>query len=260
MSDANRPLRIMTFNIASGLTLDDQLDVELTASVIENADVDIAGLQEVEQNFSERTDFTDQVKWLAKRLNMNIAFGPNVAADSIDNGDAEASVEGNWPEEAYGNAILSRYPLKSYQNHMLKKIDSGGKTEQRGLLEAVIEIDDKPIAFFSTHLSLKEKQLAHNIDELLRLIRKKDVPVILTGDFNADPDNPHMMRIEMELNSVFGASAAHPVTYKKDGDHGKKIDFIFCSEHWRVLNAETIETEASDHKPVLAIVRLDTQG
>ncbi|MFD1032746.1 endonuclease/exonuclease/phosphatase family protein [Metaplanococcus flavidus] len=251
MSDSNLPVKIMSFNISSGLRLDGRLDLELTASVIEEADVDIAGLQEVDQNFSERSDFVDQIKWLANRLNMHAAFGPNVTAN--------ATGERNQ-EQAYGNAILSRHPIQSYRNHQLKKLESEKESEQRGLLEAIIEIEGIPIAFFTTHLSLKEKQLAHNVEELLEIIRQEEMPAILTGDFNANPDNPHMLRIADELNNVFGTTALHPITYKKQGDHGKRIDFIFSSEHWRVLSADKIETEASDHRPIFALLQLDPEA
>ncbi|WP_282020688.1 endonuclease/exonuclease/phosphatase family protein [Planomicrobium okeanokoites] len=247
MGNADVALRIMSFNISSGLTMDGRLNLELTASVIENAEVDIASLQEVDQNFSERTDFTDQVKWLAKRLGMHATFGPNLTAHPAD---------AKWPLQAYGNAILSRHPIKSYQNHLLKKLEEGPESEQRGLLEATIEINDEAIAFFNTHLSLNEKQLERNIEELLGIIRNQDLPAVLTGDFNAEPNSPHMKRIEEELDNVFGAPASHPETYKKEGDHGQKIDFIFYSRHWQVLEAETIDTEASDHRPILAVLEL----
>lgn len=251
MSDSILPLRIMSFNIASGLTMDGRLDLELTASVIEEAEVDVAGLQEVDQNFSERTNFTDQIKWLAKRLGMHAAFGPNLTANPAD---------ARWPIHAYGNALLSRHPITSYHNHLLKKGETGIESEQRGLIEAAIKINGVSIAFFNTHLSLNKKQLELNVEELLEIIRKSDIPAILTGDFNADPHSPLMMRIEEELNNVFGSTALHPKTYKKQGDHGQKIDFIFCSRHWRVLSAETIETEASDHKPILALVQLNPEA
>jgi len=247
MPDSILSLKIMSFNISSGVTIDGHLDLELTASVIEGADVDIAGLQEVDQHFSERTNFTDQIKWLADRLNMHSAFGPNLIVPPAD---------ARWPVHAYGNALLSRYPITSYRNHLLEKLDSGKESEQRGVLEAVIDIEDISIAFFNTHLSLKERQLEHNVKELLEIIREKKVPIILTGDFNANPDSPHMLKIEDELDNIFGSTALHPATYKKQGDHGQKIDFIFCSEHWRVLSAEAIETQASDHKPILATLQL----
>ena len=251
MPDSILSVKIMSINISSGVTIDGRLDLELTASVIEATNADIAGLQEVDQNFSERTDFADQIKWLAKRLNMYAAFGPNLTAHPADI---------RWPTRAYGNAILSRYPIQSYQNHLLEKLELGVESEQRGLLEAAIEIEGMPISFFNTHLSLKEEQLEHNVKELLEIIRLKDIPTILAGDFNADPDSPHMIKIEDELNNIFGTTALHPATYKKQGEHGQKIDFIFCSEHWRVLSAETIETEASDHKPILALLQLNPEA
>lgn len=249
MSESHLPLKIMSFNIASGLTMDGRLDLELTASAIEEADVDIAGLQEVDQNFSQRTDFTDQVKWLSKRLNMHAAFGPNLTINPAD---------ARWPIHAYGNAVLSRHPIKSFRNHLLEKVGAGTESEQRGLLEAIVEVDGESIAFFNTHLSLKKRQLELNVEELLDIMRHKDMPVILVGDFNAEPDSPPMKKIEMEFTNVFGSAALYPETYKKQGDHGQKIDFIFCSRHWRVLHAKTIETDASDHKPVLALLQLKT--
>lgn len=251
MSESDLQIKIMSFNISSGVTIDGRLDLELTASVIEEAEVDIAGLQEVDQNFSERTDFADQIKWLAQRLNMHAAFGPNVTSNLTG---------GRWPRQAYGNAILSRHPIKSYHNHLLEKLELDVESEQRGLLEATIEIRGKRISFFNTHLSLKEEQLEHNVKELLEIIRLKEGPTILTGDFNANPDNPHMIKIEEELNNIFGTTAMHPATYKKRGEHGKKIDFIFCSEQWRVVHAITIETEASDHRPIFAVLQLPPEA
>lgn len=251
MAETLKTLSVMSFNISSGLTLDESLDLELTASVIEKSGADIAGLQEVDQNFSDRTDFTDQVKWLANRLGMHAAFGPNlIAYPSID----------RFPLQAYGNATLSRHPVKSYRNHLLEKLELGSESEQRGLLEATIEVEGESIAFFNTHLSLNRKQLKLNIEELLGIIRQKKLPAILTGDFNAAPDSPHIKRVEEELNNVFETAAEQPETYKKEGDHGQKIDYIFCSRHWEVLSMERIETEASDHWPILAILKFPPEA
>lgn len=246
MANTLQSISVMSFNISSGLTLDGRLDLELTASVIEKAGVDIAGLQEVNQNFSERTDFIDQVKWLANRLGMHAAFGPNlIAYPSID----------RWALKAYGNAVLSRHPIKSYRNHLLEKLELGSESEQRGLLEATIEVEGESIAFFNTHLSLNRKQLEKNMEELLAIIRQQKLPVILTGDFNAAPDSPYIKRIQKELHSIFETEAEHSETYKKKGDYGQKIDYIFCSRHWQVISTEIIETKASDHRPILAVLK-----
>lgn len=247
MADALQSLRVMSFNIATGMTEDGRLDLELTASIIEKAEVDIVGLQEVDQHFSERTNFTDQVKWLASRLSLEAAFGPNLT---------EHPETASWPLQAYGNAILSRHPIKSYQNYLLEKIGSAKESEQRGVLEATIDVNGKSIAFFTTHLSLRRKQLDYNIEQLLEILRKTDSPAVLTGDFNAEPDSRYIRRVEEELDNVFGTAELHPETYKKQGDHGQKIDYIFCSRHWQVEAADVIETDASDHRPILAVLKL----
>lgn len=247
MADALIPISVMSFNIASGQTVDGRLDLELTASTIEKGRADIVGLQEVDQNFSERTNFFDQVKWLANRLGMHAAFGPNLT---------EHPATAEWPLQAYGNAILSRHPIKSFRNHLFEKVGAAKESEQRGLLEAVIEISGTTLVFFTTHLSLREEQLERNIDQTMEIIRKIGYPAILTGDFNTEPDSHPIKKVEKELHNVFGSAAAHPETYKKQGEHGQKIDYIFCSRHWEVLHAETIETQASDHRPILSVLQL----
>ncbi|WP_052131586.1 endonuclease/exonuclease/phosphatase family protein [Planococcus sp. CAU13] len=250
MTAALIPISFMSFNISSGQTVDGRLDLELTASAIEKGSVDIVGLQEVDQNFSERTNFFDQVKWLENRLGMDAAFGPNLTGHP---GTAD------WPLQAYGNAILSRYPIKSYRNHLFENVGPEKESEQRGLLEAFIEIRGTTIVFFTTHLSLRKEQLERNIEQMMEIIRKTDYPAVLTGDFNTGPDSPLVKKVEKELDNVFGSAASHPATYKKQGEHGQKIDYVFCSRHWDVLHAEIIATQASDHRPILSVLQLKPQ-
>ena len=57
MPNTDETIKVMTFNIASGQKLNGSLDLELTASAIEKAEVDIAGLQEVDHNFFTAEQF-----------------------------------------------------------------------------------------------------------------------------------------------------------------------------------------------------------
>ena len=126
-------LTVMSFNIASGKRIDGKLDLELTAQAIEQGQVDVAGLQEVDRNFSSRSRFWDQAKWLSNRLGMHMAYGPNL----VDRGAG-----GVRPKREYGNAILSRYPVVSFRNHDLSAVEVHPEEfEPRGMLEAVIEME-----------------------------------------------------------------------------------------------------------------------
>ncbi|MGH3356366.1 MAG: endonuclease/exonuclease/phosphatase family protein, partial [Nocardioidaceae bacterium] len=53
-------IRVGTFNIRHGVGTAGVLDLEHTAGVIADLDVDVIGLQEVDRYWSERSAFTDQ--------------------------------------------------------------------------------------------------------------------------------------------------------------------------------------------------------
>lgn len=250
MPNTDETIKVMTFNIASGQKLNGSLDLELTASAIEKAEVDIAGLQEVDHNFSQRSNFEDQAKWLADRLGMFMAYGPNISEEAVD---------GKKARRQFGNAVLSKFPIVKFHNHLLTlRKAEGNKSEQRGLLETVIEIDGFQLAFFNTHLSLNDDELEIHIGGLLKITGEANMPVIVAGDFNADPSSSHIEKVKQRFTDVFGASENHPSTYKKKGHHGEKIDYIFYDRNWKVLRAEMIETEASDHYPLFAELQLFT--
>lgn len=250
MPNTEETIKIMTFNIASGQKLDGILDLELTASVIEKTEIDIVGLQEVDQNFSQRSNFEDQTKWLADRLGMSMAYGPTIS---------EETAGGKRARRQFGNAVLSKYPIVKFHNHPLTRIKAEGKnSEQRGLLETVIAADGFHMAFFNTHLSLNDEELEMHIEELLEITGQADMPVIIAGDFNADPRSSHIKKMKQHFSDIFGAAENHPSTYKKKGHHGEKIDYIFYDSNWQVQGAEIIETEASDHYPLLAELRFFT--
>ena len=69
----------MTFNIHHGRGMDKQLDLYRIAEIIKASDADIIGLNEVDKHFSKRSDYQDQISWLAKQLNMNQAFSPSLS-------------------------------------------------------------------------------------------------------------------------------------------------------------------------------------
>lgn len=81
-------LRVATFNIHSGYTQLFAPNLELVADTIERSGADIVLLQEVETGIL-RSGSTDQARWLADRLSMNVTFYPQ-------------------NEELQGLAILSR--------------------------------------------------------------------------------------------------------------------------------------------------------
>jgi len=114
--------------------------------------------------------------------------------------------------------------------------------------------------------------------------RKQPDPFIVTGDFNAGEDNPAILYLKGKkaLDKDNAGPAVNPVlmidTFRvlhpddkevgtfndlQGNRSGPKIDYIFASGGWKVLQAEIIRTQyggrfPSDHFPVMAELRLGT--
>ncbi|MBT2581502.1 endonuclease/exonuclease/phosphatase family protein [Planococcus sp. ISL-109] len=238
----HKAVKVMSFNISSGRRMDGELDLKLTAKAIEEGGAAVVGLQEVDRNFSDRSSFLDQAKWLSERLDMEMAYGPNLIHRT---GRKEQS------EREYGNATLSRYPIQSSTNHDLSSVEEHPEDfEPRGLLEAMIDADGFCFSFYNTHLSLTDKEVERNLTEILVLTRENPLPKVLVGDFNASPESEHIQRFTRHFHNAFGETGPYPETYKMEGDHGKKIDYIFHDPHFSAEDTWTVSSEASDHVPI----------
>src|SRR3954468_9054249 len=127
-SEKSLQVKVMSYNIHHAVGEDNVLDLERIAKVIEDSGAEIIGLQEVDNHWSERSNFEDQAKWLAERLGIHYTYAANLNLYPLNAGEHRRQ---------YGTALLSKYPIIDLQNHPLTKI---GNTEQRGLLETVINV------------------------------------------------------------------------------------------------------------------------
>ncbi|WP_235714609.1 endonuclease/exonuclease/phosphatase family protein [Neobacillus dielmonensis] len=144
------------------------------AKTIEDEGADVIGLQEVDNHWSERSDFQDQAKWLAERMGMFYVYAANLDKAPLNEGESRRQ---------YGTAILSKYPILHSENHSLTKI---GKTEQRGLLEATINVKGNQLHFFNTHLALTTAERHIQTQEIIDIAGQSEGPKVIMGDFNAD--------------------------------------------------------------------------
>ncbi|WP_255473494.1 endonuclease/exonuclease/phosphatase family protein [Planomicrobium sp. CPCC 101110] len=247
-------VKVMSFNIAHGLGMDGTVDLEKTASVIEDSCAGIIALQEVDRHFSARSSFVDQVDWLSRRLGMHAAFGATL--------DLEPEAP-DMPRPQYGNAILSKYPIKYFENHLLRQVITPiGHNEQRGILKAVIEVKGSYISVYNTHLAFKDEELEVSINELLDIAGNDRFPRIIAGDFNAAPDHIQMKKMKKEFSDVFlkmkrGDAYTYPASYKNEaaGELLKpvtRIDYIFMDDEFDVAQTAVMDTAVSDHLPILA--------
>jgi endonuclease/exonuclease/phosphatase family metal-dependent hydrolase len=233
-------IRVMTFNIRFGKGWDGQWDLQRTAGVIRDADPDLVGIQEVDREWSSRSQFKDVVTELSERLGMFYTFAP-----SMDKAPG-------MPGEKFGNAILSKYPLDEVWSRLLPADGMG-----RGMVGARLRIDGVPICFFTTHLGLSTSDRLKQVDEILKTLEEVPGPTIITGDWNVNDQGEEvaaMTQVFQDAQMVAGKPEVGTF-YLKDGSR-ERIDYIFASPEFGVESVDVLEAIASDHLPVIANLNL----
>lgn len=238
-------IKVMSYNIHHGEGTDTILNLQRIAEVIKQSDADLIGLQEVDNHFSERSNFEDQAKWLANYLGMQYTYAANLDYEPL---------QGGQHRRQYGTAVLSKYPILSAKNHLLTNIPYPvNPTEQRGLLETMINVKGNHIHFYNTHLDNKRaEQRDLQIREILDIANQNEGTNIFVGDFNAIPESKEILKMTAQYKDVFdvlGQNEDYTIPVDKPN---RRIDYIFTSEDVKICTGEVINTFASDHLPIAA--------
>ncbi|MFT4469757.1 endonuclease/exonuclease/phosphatase family protein [Arthrobacter sulfonylureivorans] len=234
----------MSFNIHNGSDDEDELDLAAIARDIHASGADIIGLQEVDRHKS-RSKFVDQAAWLARRLGMYFVYGVNVERPPRD---------GQKKRSQYGTAILSKYRIVSSRNYLLRNIRyKEDPSQQRGLLEAVIDLGGVQLRFYNTHLDHRRaEQRRLQINQVLALAGASDLPTVLAGDFNTVPGAPEMRQVTAKFMDTF-AERGHGTGFSFPAERpSRRIDYLLISGQFQVVRASVMDTDSSDHRPVVA--------
>lgn len=232
--------QVMTYNIHHGKGSDGKLNLERIASVIEKSGADFVSLNEVDREFSRRSNHMDQISWMAQELNMISAFGPAITFKK----------KGSEGLRQYGNAFLSKYPILADENHLLYPTGMEG----RSLLEVHTQFHGKVLKMFVTHLSLNPLTRHKQIDFITHKILGESNPVILMGDCNMKPGTESWGKITQYLQDVCHMAFAGPLPTYPSKKPKSQLDYIFVSDHLHLSSIEVVETNplASDHLPLKA--------
>ena len=234
-------LRVMTYNIHHAEGLDGKVDLERIANVIRQSNADIVALQEVDKN-TRRTGGIDMPADLARRTGMNIVFGANL--DNFQGGQ-------------YGTAILSRFPIESHENHLLKQTREG---EQRGVLQAVLAVNQGQLLFTCTHLDHKADPAERLFSETQftgLFARHAGLPALLCGDFNDTPASELHKRLSKKWTDAWSIAGKSNGFTMGSANPTRRIDYIWLSskKNFRVRWVDVPRSEASDHLPLVAEIR-----
>jgi endonuclease/exonuclease/phosphatase family metal-dependent hydrolase len=245
MAPQGGSLRVLSYNIHAGKDAQQVDNLERVAAIIDSTDADIVLLQEVDRR-TQRSAGADHFSELRRLTGMQGVFGK-----SLDYQGGE-----------YGIAVLSRWPLDSVQALPLRveppQARSGGAYEPRIALHVRVRAPGRVLEVINTHLDATgtgtyRKQELIGVLAYMKQRIAPDAPLLLGGDLNARPTTDDINAVAFALTDAFGSCGTGNGESFPAHAPDRRIDYIFL-RHARCSTARVIETQASDHRPLLAII------
>jgi len=235
--------KVMSYNIHIGNPPSREAsyrDLAAIAKVINLQKPDLVALSEVD-NKTKRSGVTvDQAKELGELTGMYYYF-----TKAMDYQGGE-----------YGDAVLSKFPILESKRYVLPT--TGGGFEPRSAAIILVEKEGHKFYFGSTHLDHTgdDANRILQAEELVEIINGLNRPIILAGDWNAQPESQpiHILKQALTPTCINNCPLTFPAV-KPD----RTIDYIMYKpmEKFKTLNLRIInETYASDHLPLVAEIEL----
>jgi len=192
----SKDIHVASYNIHKGLShFNRRLTIHELRDKLHSLNVDLAFLQEVQGVHEGRAarfahwPERPQLEFLADTLWTDFAYGKNAVYD----------------DGHHGNAILSRYPILSWENLDI----SSHMMESRGMLHCELQPLgwSQPLHCINVHLALTEggrSRQMRMIAERIRASVPQSAPLILAGDFNDwRMRSSRYLADELRLSEVF---------------------------------------------------------
>lgn len=260
-------LRVMTWNVWWRFGPWEERRPAIEA-VVRQVDPDILCIQEV-WGLDDGTSFASEL------------------ASALDY-DHVCAFERDWEGVAFGNAVVSRWPIARSEHRRLPA--PGDAEEHRTVLLAEVDGPRGPVQAFCTHLNWRFDHSAVRQEQVRAICafveeqRPRTYPPVLCGDFNADPDSDEVRMLtgraavpvpklvfhdawEVAGGSGSGMTWSNENPYAAvDLEPERRIDYVFSG--WpkaggaghavscRVVGLEPVDgVVPSDHLAVVAELR-----
>lgn len=209
---------IMSYNIHRGKDYQNKYSMEEIINYLRESDIDIICLQEV---------LLSNHQLLREIGNYNAQFVANIQV----------------PIVSTGLATYSKYPVIE-SNHIILS----SKSEPRGALHTVYNINNKLVNVINVHLGLSKQERIDQVRELTQYSKMLEGEVIIVGDFNQSP---------LEIEQFRDVGKYHGY-YKKNTfiPNNVRIDYIFMTtDYMYSINYDIIDIKLSDHYPITTHIR-----
>jgi endonuclease/exonuclease/phosphatase family metal-dependent hydrolase len=246
------PLTVMTVNIHKGFTiLNRKFILPELRDAVRKVGADVVFLQEVqgthEDHGKKHSTWPEapHYEFLADSIWPQYAYGKNMV----------------YPKGHHGNAVMSKFPIVSYQNHDV----SVAGPEKRGLLHCILRVPGQAmeVHVICVHLGLAEAHRRHQLELLCEMVRGEvpdNAPLIVAGDFNdwRRRANAFLER-EIGLREVFVNAYGEPAKTFPARFPVLCLDRIYvrnASVHLPVVLPRKPWSHLSDHAPLVAEIHL----
>lgn len=226
--------------------------------LIKQLDPDVVCMQELTVG-STFQDGANVVEYLAKELGYNQFHKtiPNLA-----------------PSEGVGdlaNGILTKLPIVSTDWKWVQEPQRGGSTyddQYRLYVEATLKAGKNEVTFGTVHMSYTHKfedtpQRKYEVDSLVSIVAQKDKAFVLAGDLNSLPGSYLVSKLQQQFKHVgpdFDVKTWTTKPFSYNGFEATeldwRLDYVFASKDMEVASAEAVQTDYSDHLPILAKFKL----
>lgn len=191
-------------------------------------------------------------------------FAPLFIAEGITKNNVVVRDFGGKAEQ--GSLIVSKYKIKEhynqfYYNDYKYEYDATYFREKdwcRSMQNAILEIDGKEIQIINVHGIWNKDKIGDertiNQSEFILSKIRKDIPVIVVGDFNLLPSTESIKILNNQLINLiekYNIKSTRP-NFDDGLDTGNIVcDYIFVNDKVKVNDFKVINTDISDHLPLL---------
>ena len=232
-------MTVATYNLHHCEGLDGVVDVDRAARVLTGAGAEIIGLQEIDQGLA-RSGRTDQAVALAERLGLDVSFHPTLTRRG----------------GSYGLGFAARDTSETH----FERLPRRGEEEPRGAIVARA----RDVWFVVAHLSTDRISRATQTQALASIASGLDGPVVVMGDLNQSttslgPLTEAGLASDGLRHGTLQHSLPGPVlrALRVVGlPRPRHIDHVLAGGGARVVRSWTVASEASDHVPLVAELRV----
>lgn len=217
---------------------------------LKKQDADIVFMQEVACDERLKDKWKNQVEEINKGLNYeNSVFEKLMKmvkwhGESIDY------------EMYYGFGILSKYPIKNTELVILPPVE---KNKRFGFFHVVIETPKGDIDLINVHFENTDKGSKNHLKQTLEWCKRKKINPIIAGDFNMKIIDNLMELVDKDYEISYKIKSYKSFIPTEFSNNREPItlDYIIASkEKFKMLSADCINNDVSDHNPVVVELSL----